>query len=62
MSPAFIAAIYAGLGQKDEAFRWLEEAFRLRSRYLIWLKVAPEYEQLRSDPRYQEFIDRIGLS
>ena len=62
VSPAFIAAIYAGLGQKDEAFRWLEEAFRLRSRYLVWLKVGSEYEQLRSDPRYQELIARIGLS
>ena len=62
VSPAFVAAIYAGLGQKDEAFGWLEEAFRLRSRYLVWLKVAPEYEQLRSDPRYQELIARIGLS
>ena len=61
MSPAFVAAIYAGLGQKDEAFRWLEEAFRLRSRYLVWLKVAPEYEKLRSDPRYQELTARIGL-
>ncbi len=61
LSPAFIATIYAGLGQKDEAFRWLEEAFRLRSRYLVWLKVGPEYEQLRSDPRYQELIARIGL-
>ena len=39
-----------------------EEAFRLRSRYLVWLKVAPEYEALRSDPRYQELIARIGLS
>ena len=62
VSPAFVAAIHAGLGQKDAAFRWLEEAFRLRSRYLVWLKVAPEYEQLRSDPRYQELIARIGLS
>ena len=50
LSPAFIAGIYAGLGQKDEAFRSLEEAFRLPSRYLVWLKVAPEYELLRSDP------------
>ena len=62
LSPAFIAAIHAGLGQKDEAFRRLEEAFRLRSRYLVWLKVAPEYQQLRSDPRYQQLIARIGLS
>ena len=62
LSPAFIAAIHAGLGQKDEAFRWLEEAFRLRSRYLVWLKVAPEYQQLRLDPRYKELIARIGLS
>lgn len=61
LSPALVAGIYAGLGEKDEAFRLLEEAFRLRSRYLVWLKVALEYEQLRSDPRFQELIARIGL-
>ena len=61
LSPAFIAGIYAALGQKDEAFRSLEEAFRFRSRYLVWLKVAPEYEQLRPDSRYQELVARIGL-
>lgn len=61
LSPAFIAGIYAGLGQKDEAFRALEEAFHFRSRYLVWLKVAPEYEQLRPDPRYRELVARIGL-
>ena len=61
LSPAFIAGIHAGLGRKDEAFRSLEEAFRFRSRYLVWLKVAPEYEQLRPDPRYQELVSRIGL-
>ncbi len=53
--------LYAGLGQKDEAFRALEEAFHFRSRYLVWLKVAPEYEQLRPDPRYRELVARIGL-
>ena len=60
LSPAF-AGIHAGLGQKDEAFRSLEEAVRLRSRYLVWLKVAPEYEQLRPYPRYQELLARIGF-
>ena len=61
LSPAFIAVVHAGLGQTDAAFERLEEAFQMRSRYLVWLKVAPEYEPLRSDRRYEELVARIGL-
>ena len=62
VSPAFIGYIHAGLDETDLAFERLEEAFQQRSRYLAWLKVAPEYEKLRSDPRYQQLLTRIGLS
>ena len=62
VSPALIGYIYAGLDETDLAFERLEEAFPQHSRYLAWLKVAPEYEKLRSDPRYQQMLARIGLS
>ena len=62
VSPALIGYIYAGLDETDLAFERLEEAFPHRSRYLAWLKVAPEYEKLRSDPRYDDLLTRIGLS
>ncbi len=61
VSPAFLAYIHAALGETDNAFRLLEQAYEQRSRYLVWLKVAPEYEPLRSDSRYQELINRMGL-
>ena len=62
VSPAFIGYIHAGLDETDLAFERLEEAFQQRSRYLAWLKVAPEYEKLRSDSRYLQLLTRIGLS
>ena len=62
VSPALIGYIHAGLDETDLAFERLEEAFQQHSRYLAWLKVAPEYEKLRSDPRYQQLLTRIGLS
>ena len=61
VSPALIAYIHAGLDETDLAFQRLEEAFEQRSRYLVWLKVAPEYEKLRSDPRYEMLLTRVGL-
>jgi len=56
-----IAALYAGLGQKDEAFVWLERAYQERSSWLVWLKVDPQFDSLRSDSRFQDLLRRIGL-
>lgn len=61
VSPAFLAYIHAALGDTDTAFRLLDRAYEQRSRYLVWLKVAPEYEPLRSDSRYQDLVTRMGL-
>jgi TolB-like protein/DNA-binding winged helix-turn-helix (wHTH) protein/Flp pilus assembly protein TadD len=61
VSPAHIAAIHAGLGDTEEVFRWLERAYDVRSRSLIWLRVAHEYEKIRTDPRFQDLIARVGL-
>jgi len=59
--PITSAMIYAGLGDKDQAFAWLEKAYTERSVWLLWLKVDPKFDSLRSDARFAEFVRRIGL-
>jgi serine/threonine protein kinase/tetratricopeptide (TPR) repeat protein len=60
---ANIALVYAGLGQNDEAMQWLEKAYKARSGWLILLalKVDPRWDGLRTDPRFQDLLRRIGL-
>jgi TolB-like protein/DNA-binding winged helix-turn-helix (wHTH) protein/Flp pilus assembly protein TadD len=53
---------YIGMGNKDEAFVWLEKAYVQHSNGLIALKVNPIYDPLRSDPRFQELLRRVGLA
>jgi len=60
-SPGF-ARIYTGLGDKDQAFAWLEKAYEERATPLYWLKVDPIWDPLRSDPRFNDLLRRIGLS
>jgi serine/threonine protein kinase/Flp pilus assembly protein TadD len=62
ISPYGIAAIHAGLGEKDQAFLWLEKAYEERSGWLIWLRAEPGSDPLRSDPRFQDLLRRIGLT
>jgi hypothetical protein len=61
VSPCRYAAIYAGLGETDRCFEYLEQAFTLRSRSLAWLKVLREYAGVRSDPRFADLVQRIGI-
>jgi tetratricopeptide (TPR) repeat protein len=62
VSPYFIALIYTGLAARDEAFAWLEKAYEERHPYLICIKVDPVFDSLRSDPRFDDLLRRIGLS
>jgi tetratricopeptide (TPR) repeat protein len=55
------AAIYAGLGEKDQAFALLEKAYEQRDPKVTWAKVDPSLDPLRSDPRFQDLLRRIGL-
>jgi len=55
------AWVYIGLGDKDQAFAWLEKAYEERSSYLTWLKVDPVFDPLRSDPRFADLMRRVGL-
>ena len=61
ISPYWIANIYACLGEKDNAFQWLNKAFEERSGGLVWLKVEPKLDRLRSDPRFSLLLQKIRL-
>jgi tetratricopeptide (TPR) repeat protein len=56
-----IAGVYAGLGEKDKAFEWLEKGYTEQNSELGWFKIAPEWSNLRSDPRYAVMLKKIGL-
>lgn len=62
ISPYMIATIYAGLGEKDKAFDFLERAYRERSTDLPYFAKADlRIDELRSDPRLQDLLRRVGL-
>jgi serine/threonine-protein kinase len=56
-----LAAVYAGLGEKDQVFAWLEKDFQARSGLLTRIRWTPPFESLRSDPRYADLVRRMGL-
>jgi tetratricopeptide (TPR) repeat protein len=56
-----VAGIYAGLGDKDEAFRLLEEGYKQRSGGMVYLGLDVMWHGLRSDPRYIDLLYRMGL-
>jgi len=55
------ARIYTGLGDKEQAFAWLERGYEERETPLYFLKVDPIWDPLRSDPRFNDLLRRIGL-
>jgi tetratricopeptide (TPR) repeat protein len=57
-----IALIYAGLGEKDQAFAWLDKAYEQRAFQMQWIKIDPRWDSLRSDPRFQDLLRRLGLA
>lgn len=56
-----MAVIYAGLGDKDRAFEWLERGIEDRSEDMVWLKVEPGMDVLRSDPRCRVILRKLGF-
>ncbi len=54
-----VAAIYAGLGQTDQALEWLERACDERATWMIFLKVHPYFDNLHTEPRFQELLKRF---
>jgi TolB-like protein/Tfp pilus assembly protein PilF len=59
-SAAFVNA-YLGLGENDQTFAWLEEAYKEQSNILQFLKVHPFFDPIRGDPRYADLVHRVGL-
>jgi serine/threonine-protein kinase len=62
VSPYMIAIIYAALGDREQAFEWLERVYEDRSYYVVWLKVDPIWDTSLADPRFQDLLRRVGLS
>ena len=61
-SPYLIATVYAGLGDKDLAFQFLEKAYREKSLEISWhIKADVRIDNLRSDPRYLALLRKMGL-
>jgi tetratricopeptide (TPR) repeat protein len=56
-----MADIYAGLGEKDKAFEWLEKGYEERSLAFGDIKVDPAFDPLRSDPRFADLLRRMNL-
>lgn len=62
VDPYWVAAIYAGLGNRNRAFELLEESYRQHSANLAYIKPDPFWDNLRSDSRYPDLLRRMGLS
>ena len=56
-----MALIYIGLGEKDQAFAWLDKAYAERCDFLVYLPTDPMADPLRSDPRFLALLGRLGL-
>jgi serine/threonine-protein kinase len=61
VDPVGLADIHAFLDEKDQAFEWLEKAYEGRSPMLVWLRVNPLFDNIRSDPRFKALLKKIGL-
>ena len=62
VAPYNIAIIYAGLGDKDQAFAWLDRAYAERSYILaVYLPTDARLDHLRGDPRFDNLMRRVGL-
>jgi eukaryotic-like serine/threonine-protein kinase len=61
VSPMVFAYLYSLLGEKEPAFEWLEKAFNERSPWLIYMKNDPDFDNIRSDPRFADLQRRVGL-
>ena len=62
VSPYDLADTYVRLGDREQALHWLNLAYQERSPYLANLQIEPRLDSLRSDPRFQELVERVGLS
>jgi len=61
VSPYAFALVHTGMGNKDQAFAWLDKAYEERSSSLAFLKTNPALAVLRPDPRFHKLLGRMGL-
>ena len=62
IDPGVIAWGYIAVGDREQALAWLEKAYAQQSNVLTTLRVEPGYDSLRSDPRFQDLLRRVGLA
>ena len=61
VAPHFLAGIHIGLGENDCAIEYLEKSYKEHSHWLIYLHLDPSMDALRSNPRFQDLLRRVGL-
>jgi len=59
VTPYGIALIFAGMNDKEHAIQWLQNAYEDRSHWLVWLNLDPRFDNVRTDPRFQELLQRM---
>jgi adenylate cyclase len=59
--PAFLAYVYIGLGARERALSALEQAYQEHDQIMIYMKVDPTFDELRSDPRFQALLRGMGF-
>jgi TolB-like protein/Tfp pilus assembly protein PilF len=57
-----VATMYVALGNNEQAFQSLEKAYAEHSFHLVYLNVSPQFKSVRSDLRFQQLVQRVGLS
>jgi tetratricopeptide (TPR) repeat protein len=60
--PYAVALVYAGLGEREAALRWLQQAVEVRDVHLAALRVDPKWDDIREDPRFVATMDRCGFT
>ena len=61
VTPYGVARIHAAMGESDEALHWLESAYRERAAWMVVLKIDPRFDNMRSDPRFDDLVRRMNF-
>jgi len=62
VSPYFFGMVHTALGEHDAAFEWFAKAIEQRDEWMLWVGVEPKLDPLRSDPRFEGLLSRVGLT
>jgi tetratricopeptide (TPR) repeat protein len=61
VSPALLAQVHLGMGDRERALDRLEEAAEMHTADVVWLKIHPIYDRVRGHPRFRALLERMGL-